>query len=543
MQIFTRLLLSVLLWGAVCQAGALASDLQNDAIPGEIIVRFQPSAAVEDVLEDLSARFGTPLYIKQTLSKRLRIELLGFDPAQMPARPLFEALQRRPEVHSLQWSYPIEFRETPNDPLFNQQWDLERIGLPTVWQETTGGLSAWGDTIVIAILDSGFDVEHEDLRENIWFNRFETPGDGIDNDNNGFTDDVQGWNFATNSPVHTDSAHGTSVAGICGARGNNGVGVSGVNMQVRLMLFTMGSVPDAIAAYDYVVEQRHRYNESNGAQGSFVVVTNASWGQSRRFCEQQPVWAAMLVELGEVGILTVAAVTNSNEDVDVVGDMPANCPTDFLISVLNTNEEDRKHQGSAFGKISVDLGAPGQGTFTILWHNQYGEFGGTSAATPHVSGAIALLYSLPCLDLAASAISRPRETALYLRNVILNGVDPLSDLTNKTATGGRLNVRNSMEIIRADCSTQPGPLALLKMVPNPVSDLLVITYEAPDYEPVYQIRIFDALGRLVLNRSVRPPRFGEKTQQIDVHSWPAGVYFISLTHGEELITQRFVVAH
>ncbi|MBP8238781.1 MAG: hypothetical protein KAX50_02390, partial [Saprospiraceae bacterium] len=156
MQIFTRLLLSVLLWGAVCQANALASDLQKDAIPGEIIVRFQPSAAVEDVLEDLSARFGTPLYLKQTLSKRLRIELLGFDPTQMADRPLFEALQRRPEVHSLQWSYPIEFREMPNDPLFNQQWDLERIGLPTVWQETTGGLSARGDTIVIAILDSGF---------------------------------------------------------------------------------------------------------------------------------------------------------------------------------------------------------------------------------------------------------------------------------------------------------------------------------------------------------------------------------------------------
>lgn len=543
MQIFTRLLLSVLLWGAVCQANALASDLQNDAIPGEIIVRFQPSATVEDVLEDLSTRFGTPLYIKQTLSKRLRIELLGFDPAQMPARPLFEALQQRPEVHSLQWSYPIEFRETPNDPLFNQQWDLERIGLPTVWQETTGGLSARGDTIVIAILDSGFDVEHEDLRENIWFNRFETPGDGIDNDNNGFTDDVQGWNFAANSATHTLGAHGTSVAGICGARGNNGVGVSGVNMQVRLMLFTMLSVSNAIAAYDYVVEQRRRYNESNGEQGSFVVVTNASWGQSRRFCEQQPVWAAMLDELGEVGILTAAAVSNENFDVEVLGDMPANCPTEFLITVLNTNEEDRKHQGSAFGSTSVDLGAPGQGTFTILLQNEYGEFGGTSAATPHVSGAIALLYSLPCLDLAASAISRPRETALYLRNVILNGVDPLSDLTNKTATGGRLNVRNSMEIIRADCSTQPGPLALLKMVPNPVSDQLVITYEAPDYEPVYQIRIFDALGRLVLNRSVRPPRFGEKTQQIDVHSWPAGVYFISLTHGEELITQRFVVAH
>lgn len=522
---------------------ATASEVRNDAIPGEIIVRFQPTVVAEDLLEDLSARFGTPLYLKQTLSKRLRIELLGFDPIQMPAGALFEALKRRPEVHSLQWSYPIEFRGTPNDPLFNQQWDLERIGLPTVWQETTGGLSARGDTIVIAILDSGFDVNHEDLRENIWYNRFEIPGDGIDNDNNGFIDDVQGWNFAAGTAVHTQGSHGTSVAGIIGARGNNGIGVSGVNMQVRLMLFTMSSVTNAIAAYDYVVEQRRRYNESNGTQGAFVVVTNASWGQSRRFCDQQPVWAAMLDELGQVGILTVAAVSNENYDVDELGDMPASCPTDFLITVLNTNRDDRKHQSSAFGRTSVDLGAPGHGTFTILLNNNYGEFGGTSAATPHVSGAIALLYSLPCLDLAASAISRPVETALYMRNVILNGVDPLSDLTNKTVTGGRLNVRNSMYIISADCSAQPGPLALLKLVPNPVNEQLVITYEAPDYEPAYQIRIFDALGRLVLSRSVQPPRFGEKTQQIDVHSWPAGVYFISLNHGEQLITQRFVVAH
>jgi len=543
MQIFTRFLLSLLIWSAIGLAHSAASDVRNDAIPGEIIVRFQPSAEVEDVLEDLGARFGTPLVVKQTLSKRLRIELLGFDPARLPAAALFEALKRRPEVHSLQWNYPIEFRETPNDPLFDRQWDLARIGLPTVWQETTGGLSARGDTIVIAILDSGFDVNHEDLLENIWYNRFEIPGDGIDNDNNGYIDDVQGWNFAANSPIHTDTAHGTAVSGICGARGNNGIGVTGVNMQVRLMLLTMSSLPNAIIAYDYVVEQRRRYNESNGAEGSFIVVTNASWGQSRRFCEQQPVWAAMLDELGEVGILTVAAVTNSNEDVDEVGDMPANCPTEFLISVLNTTQEDRKHQGSGFGRISVDLGAPGHGSYTSLWRNEYGEFGGTSAAAPHVSGAVALLYSLPCMDLATSAISRPAETALYMRSVILNGVDPLSDLANKTVTGGRLNVRNSMEIIRADCSTQPGPLALLKMVPNPVSEQLIITYEAPDYEPAYQIRIFDALGRLVLSRDVRPPRFGEKTQQIDVHSWPAGVYFITLAHGEQLLTQRFVVAH
>lgn len=515
---------------------------EDTAIPGEVIVRFDSEAAIADVLEDLGNALDAPVSLKRMLSPRLHIALLGFDPGRVNAPLIMDALLKRREVVAAQWSYPLEFRGlTPNDPLYDQQWTLERIGLPEVWEITTGGLTANGDTIVIAILDSGYDPSHEDLRDNVWFNRFEIPGDGIDNDGNGFVDDISGWNFSDSSPVHRLSSHGLAVAGIAGARGNNGIGVTGVNMQVRLMLFTTTRVTEAIAAYDYVAEQRRLYNESGGAQGAFVVATNASWGQPRTFCSQQPVWGAMYDQLGEVGILTAAGTVNSNENVDEVGDMPASCPSEYIIAVLNTTIEDKKHQGSGYGKTFIDLGVPGQNSHSLALNNNYGEFGFNSAAAPHLSGAIALLYSLPCESLGRAALQQPAQTALFIREAILKGVDLLPDLTGKTVTGGRLNVFKSMEEIRLQCEEDPGPLEIISLAPNPVDDFVRISYQAPDFESAYQLRIFDALGRTVYRRGIKPPRFGEKVVEVDVSRWPAGFYFVVLEHGQKLLTQRFVV--
>ena len=536
------LLSGCLFLGCVNGAAQSKQHADVDAIPGEVIVQFNSEAAIAEVMEDLSAMLDAPLSLKKTLSPRLHMVLLGFDPESVPAPKLMEALLKRREVVAAQRNYPLEFRGViPNDPFYGQQWTLERIGLPEVWEATTGGLTARGDTIVLAILDSGFDLTHEDLRDNIWYNRFETAGDGQDNDDNGFTDDIAGWNFADNSPIHRMGSHGLAVAGIAGARGNNGIGISGVNMQVRLMLFTIAGVPDAIAAYDYIIEQRRQYNETNGAQGAFVVVTNASWGQPRRFCNEQPVWGAMYDQLGAVGILSAAATVNSNENVDEVGDMPASCPSKYLLSVLNTNQDDRKHQSSGFGRNFIDLGSPGHDSYTIWVNNSYATFGGTSAATPHLSGAIALLYSLPCASLGRAAIEQPSQTALFIREVILNGVDLIPDLADKTATGGRLNVFRGMELIRAQCEEDPGPLNIISLAPNPVNDFIRISYQAPDFEAGYQLRIFDALGRTAYNRGFKPPRFGEKVIEVDVSRWPAGVYFVVLERGQQLLTQRFVV--
>jgi hypothetical protein len=513
----------------------------DEPIPGEILVRFAAAGDTEVVLEDLNATFGSKIRVKKSLSHNFHIYLLGFEPTDIAPQNLLDALLKRREVVSAQWNYLIEWRTSPNDPFFDEQWTLERIGLPRVWEVTQGGLSANGDTIVVAVLDSGFDPTHEDLRDNIWNNPFEIPGDGIDNDQNGFIDDVNGWNFLENSPVQTIFFHGHSVAGIIGARGNNGIGVTGVNMQVRLMLFTIRTVDHIVAAYDYVIQQRQGYNQHGRNAGSFVVATNASFGQSRVFCAQQPVWGAMYDLLGEVGVLTGAATVNSNIDVDVEGDMPSSCPSDFIIAVLNTNRDDRKHPGSGFGKISIDLGSPGQDSYTISLNNDYGTFGGNSAAAPHLTGTIALLYSLPCPALASEARTAPRETALRIRDAILQGVDPLADLAQKTVTGGRLNAFNSMEVIRRQCSPAEGPLELVRIFPSPASQRVQIAYQAPDFESNYRLRIFDALGRIVHSQSLAPPRFGDKVLEIDVNKWAAGAYFVKLEQGKASVNGRFIV--
>ncbi len=524
--------------GAFTDVGRSTSD---NTIPGEIIVRFRSEAILQDVLEDLNGQWGGSIQLKRMLSSAYHIVLLGFDHERISAAKLLEDLLRHPQVMAAEPNALIEFRGVPNDPFFDRQWGLTRIGLPVVWDVTSGGLTANGDTIVIAILDSGFDITHEDLRDNVWYNRFEIPNDGIDNDQNGLVDDIAGWNFADNSPVHALSAHGHAVAGIAGARGNNGIGICGVNQYVRLMLFTIRTQDNIVAAYDYIIEQRRRYNQTRGAAGAFVVATNASFGQARVFCQQRPVWGGMYDLMGEVGILTGAGTVNSNYNVDTEGDMPASCPSEFIIATLNTNEEDRKHQTSGFGKQFIDLGTPGEGSFSIALNNQYSGFGGNSAAAPHLTGAIALLYSLPCPALATEAIEHPAQTALLIRQAILGGVDPLPNLSEYTATGGRLNVLRSMEYIQAQCAPPPGPLELLRIYPSPASDVVYVAYQAPDYEPHYRLTIFDILGRKVWSKTVQPPRFGSRIEQVNVRHWPAGAYTAVLEQGRAHAVRRFAV--
>lgn len=537
-----RLALTALLSIAAMLRLSAEADTVGLPIPGEIIVRYATGADAGEVVEDLRLSLGNAFYADRWLSRQFQIALLRFDPVQVPAQAVMDAVKKHPEIVSAQWSYVVEPRnQEPNDPFFGEQWDMTRIQLPEVWEISRGGLSALGDTIVVAILDSGFDITHEDLRDNIWYNPFEIAGDGLDNDNNGLVDDIAGWNYVENSPEHTVFFHGHSVAGIVGARGDNGLGVTGVNMQVRLMLFTIRTVPNIIEAYDYVITQRNRYNTSRGAAGAFVVATNASFGQPLVFCETQPIWGGMYDLLGEEGILTGAATVNSNYNVDDEGDMPSTCPSDYLITVLNTNREDKKHQGSGFGPVSIDLGAPGQDSYTIQLNNGYGTFGGNSAAAPHLSGAIALLYSLPCEQLALDALERPSATALRIREVILNGTDPLADLSGKSVTGGRLNVFNSMELIREQCGTTPGVLDIIRLSPNPADERIIIQYQAPDFEPAYQLRIFDTLGRMVHRQTVKPPRFGDKTLEVDIRWWPAGFYFIEFQHPQRSVTKKLVV--
>ena len=202
--------------------------------------------------------------------------------------------------------------------------------MPDAWDNyTTGGTSALGDEIVIAIIDDGFDLDHEDL--NFWQNDNEIPN-GVDDDNNGYIDDFEGWNAYNQTGNIPADDHGTHVSGIAAALGNNGKGISGVNWNTQVMPIAGSSDNEAIVieAYSYVLEMCARYNETNGQEGAFVVVTNASFGVNQGDPDDFPIWCGLYDELGSEGILNCAATANHNWNIDQVGDVPTACTSNFL---------------------------------------------------------------------------------------------------------------------------------------------------------------------------------------------------------------------
>ena len=273
------------------------------------------------------------------------------------------------------------------------------LGMSQAWDITTGGRTSGNDTIVVCVIDNGLDTAHTDIKPNLWINKGEIPNNSVDDDNNGYVDDYHGWNSVRgNSQISEANYHGTPVSGIIGARGNNGVGVSGLNWNVKLMHVVGGfgavSEDRILQAYLYPYRQRKRYNETQGKEGAFVVATKASWGLARVKPEEYPIWCAFYDSLGQVGILNVAATESSqNIDVDVVGDMPTACGSPYLISVNSIDHSGQKAPGG-FGQKSIDLGAFGENVYSTIPGNNYGFERGTSFAAPQVTGAIALLYAV-----------------------------------------------------------------------------------------------------------------------------------------------------
>jgi hypothetical protein len=524
------------------------SFAQGRKVPGELLFRLRSGVDVNEFMRsfagDQARRAAFDISYERPAGRLLNMHVLRFDTASFEGDFLLDRLRRRREVVAAQYNYFLEFRgeKIPDDPFFERQWGISRIGVPKVWDITTGGRTFLGDEIVIAILDGGFDVDHVDVKRNVWINPGEIPDDGVDNDENGYVDDVAGWNFVDGNPVHPVSQHGQSVAGIAGAQGNNDRGVTGINWDVKMMYLTVEKVDEIVAAYEYVLEQRQRFNETGGREGALVVVTNASLGISKTFCEDQPVWGAMYDLLGAVGVLSTGGADNSAWDIDQVGDMPTTCTSEFLVTVLNVSEEDNRYQGSAWGSESIDMGAPGQNSFTTKPFDEYGYFCCNSAAVPHLSGTIALLFSLPCEGLAQDVLTQPEATALFMREVVLKGVEPLEDLEGITVTGGLLNVFNAMELIQAQCGGTSGPLDLLNLYPNPADEQLRVVYETPDFE-LYQIRVYNSLGQMIYRDEVIPARFSIKQYQLPTANWPIGMYYFSLTRGAERRVAPFIVQH
>ncbi|MEM9526319.1 MAG: S8/S53 family peptidase, partial [Bacteroidota bacterium] len=453
-----------------------------------------------------------------------------------------QRLRNNSKVRSVEVNSMVEWRESPNDPSYAEQINLTRAGFESAWNLTTGGQTTEGAEIVLAILDAGFDVDHPDLSPNLWRNPAEIPNDGVDNDENGYVDDLFGWDLVSDAKDIPSHPHGTQVAGIIGAKGDNRQGVAGTNWDVKMMLFSFLSVADVIEAYEYIRYQRQLWNDTDGREGAFVVATNASFGIEGVSCVTYPSWGAMYDALGKEGILTAASVAGRSWNVDVEGDMPVDCPSDYLIGVANLDTFNVLHRSSGYGRSSVDLAAPGEASFTTRDNGVYGVFGGTSAAAPYVTGAIGLLYATPCPSLLNLSRSDPERAALLVRDAILGSTQANASLQARTSSGGSLEVAEAQRLLLESCDADRGEgLSITAIYPNPATEFTILQSNSLVLSGEHPVRIYDALGRLVrLQPAVREPGTPVRLR-VDVQDLPSGWYRLEIEERGQRATTTLVV--
>lgn len=468
---------TLLVWLLMSLSGLMQA--QPARVAGQVLVQLRPGHSPSMLVQRVRAQPWAKQAVCSLVAETMNIWLLALGPSEGHEADLLSWLSAQPEVLAAQYNHLLEHRGQlnaliPDDPLYSSQWHHRNSGAggglvgadlasEQAWDITTGGLTPHGDTVVIAIVDGGLDAQHEDLAPNLWRNWGEIPGNGIDDDQNGYVDDFRGWNaLAQNDQISgISTTHGTPIAALAGARGNNSTGVTGVNWDVRL-LFVVGSNTEAtiLASFDYALRARRRYNATQGQQGAFVVAINCSWGINGGKPSDAPLWCAAFDSLGAAGILSVGATANAPVDVDVFGDLPTTCPSNYLISVTNLTRQNQKAPNAAWGAASVDLGAYGENVFTARPNNNYGTAAGTSFAAPLVTGAIALLYAAPCNNLIAMAKANPAGAALWAKDHLLQSAIPLPALQGITLTGGRLHLFHLIKTYEDRCATCVSPFGI-----------------------------------------------------------------------------------
>ena len=355
-------------------------------------------------------------------------------------------LQPSRQIELVQPNAKITANSIPNDPSFPKLYALNNTGqtggkfdadidAPEAWDYAKGT----GQTVV-AVIDTGVDYNHDDLRSNIWVNSGEIAGNGLDDDGNGYIDDLHGYDFANNdSDPMDDNGHGTHVSGTIGAVGDNGLGVVGVNWHTKIMALKFldasgsGYLSNAIRALDYAV--------ANGAR-----LSNNSWGGGG----YEATLGMAIARASSVGHIFVAAAGNSASNNDVTASYPASYAYDNVVAVAATDQNDNLASFSNYGASTVDIAAPGVSIYSTLPGNSYGSYSGTSMATPQVTGALSLY-----LDANPSATASQAITALY------QSADAISSLSNRVAGSRRLNIGNMLKGSAPTTNPTPPPTDLV----------------------------------------------------------------------------------
>lgn len=419
-------------------------------MPNEFLVKFKPgtsAAAIQDILSRVNSNAQEHL-LTRAMQNAGDEDGLFLVHTPLQALDAISKVKGLGEIVYAEPNYVYTHDAISNDTYYTNGslWGMYGDGTSPANAYGSQAGEAWAaghtgsSSIVVGIIDEGIEFTHPELSANIWTNPYD-PVDGIDNDQNGYIDDIHGWDFANKDNSIYDGGtrgsldkHGTHVAGTIGAKGGNGVGVAGVNWSVTMISAKFlgrngGTTADAILAVDYLTDLKTRH-------GLDLVASNNSWGGGGF---SQALLDA-ITRGANADILFIAAAGNGGRDGvgdnnDTTPSYPSNYDTkangasyDAVIAVAAITNTGAKASFSNYGATTVDLGAPGSGIYSTMAYDTYASYSGTSMATPHVTGGAALK--------AASSSSRGAS----LKSAILNAAVPTSSLSGKCVTGGRLDV-------------------------------------------------------------------------------------------------------
>jgi subtilisin family serine protease len=413
-----------------------AGDNDRPHVPNELIVKFKASTS-QSKRDEVLARIGGQVQeriVTNAMKHAGDNEGITVIHTNLEAHEAIGRIKAGEEIVFAEPNYIYSYDNTSSDPYFTNGslWGMGNgygTGASTAWAANHIGSA----TVMVGVIDEGIQFTHPDLAGQIWTNPYDLV-DGIDNDGNGYKDDIHGWDFAGNDNTIYDGGpkgnldnHGTHVSGTIGAKGNT-QGVVGVNWAVTIISAKFlgrngGTTANAVKAVDYLTDLKTRH-------GLGIVASNNSWGGGGY---SQAMYAA-IDRANTADILFIAAAGNGGsngvgDNNDNIASYPSNYNLPNVIAVAAINSSGGLASFSNYGLNTVHIGAPGVGIWSTVAGNGYSSYNGTSMATPHVTGAAALYKA-----------SNPGATAAFIKNAILSSTTPTSSLTGKCVTGGRLNV-------------------------------------------------------------------------------------------------------